>query len=107
MDQRLILMLRCTISRKSAGSSILLAWHGSCGSEVHSGGARSAAQGISKMTRSTPSLFARHDTFFGVCEALGEDFRFSPNWLRLAVAVGLLVAPLVTLAAYLGMGVVV
>ena len=59
------------------------------------------------MTRSKPSLFARHDTFFGVCEALGQDFGFNANWLRLAVAVGLLVVPMMTVAAYLGLGVVV
>jgi phage shock protein C len=58
------------------------------------------------MTRSK-SLFARHDTFFGVCEALGQDFGFNANWLRLAVAVGLLVAPIIATAAYLGLGLVV
>ena len=59
------------------------------------------------MTRSKPSLFARHDTFFGVCEAIGQDFGFNPNWLRLAVAVGLLLAPVAALAAYVGMGIVI
>lgn len=59
------------------------------------------------MTRSKPSLFARHDTFFGVCEALGQDFGFNANWLRLAVAAALLAFPLITVAAYLGLGLVV
>ncbi len=59
------------------------------------------------MPRSKPSIFARHDTFFGVCEAIGEDFRFNANWLRLAIAVGLLVSPVFTLAAYVGLGLVV
>lgn len=59
------------------------------------------------MARSKSSVFARHDNFFGVCEALGQDFGFNANWLRFAVAVGLLVAPLVTVAAYLGLGVVI
>ncbi len=59
------------------------------------------------MSRSQPSLFARHDTFFGVCEALGQDFRFNANYLRLAVAVGLLLNPVATLASYIGLGVVI
>ena len=59
------------------------------------------------MTRSKPSLFARHDTFFGVCEALGQDFGFNANWLRLAVAVSLLVFPLSAVAASVGLGLVV
>lgn len=59
------------------------------------------------MTRSKPSVFARHDTFFGVCEALGQDFGFNANWLRLAVAVGLLVVPMITVGTYLGLGVVI
>ncbi len=59
------------------------------------------------MTRSKPSLFARHDTFFGVCEALGQDFGFNANWLRLVIAAGLLAAPIVTVAIYLGLGLVI
>ncbi len=58
------------------------------------------------MTRSK-SLFARHDTFFGVCEAIGQDFRFNPNWLRLAVAAALLAAPVATLVTYFSVGLVV
>ena len=59
------------------------------------------------MTRLQPSLFARHDTFFGVCEALGQDFGFNANWLRLTIAVGLLLNPVAAVAAYVGMGAVV
>ena len=54
-----------------------------------------------------PNVFTRDDTFFGVCQAIGEDFGFSPNWLRLAIGVGLLFAPLATLGAYLGAAVLV
>lgn len=32
------------------------------------------------------SLFARSDTIFGVCQALGQDFGISPNWFRVAFA---------------------
>ena len=59
------------------------------------------------MSLSKPSLFTRHDTFFGVCEALGQDFGFNPNWLRIGAAVALLLAPLVTLVAYVGLGIAV
>ena len=59
------------------------------------------------MQRSQPSLFTRHDTFFGVCEAIGQDFRFNANWLRLGFGVGLLLSPLATVAVYLGLGVVI
>ena len=46
------------------------------------------------------SVFARDDTMFGVCEALGQDFGFSPNWLRALMGVGLLFNPFATFAAY-------
>ena len=32
------------------------------------------------------SLFVRSTTIFGVCEALGQDFKVSPNWFRVAFA---------------------
>jgi phage shock protein PspC (stress-responsive transcriptional regulator) len=46
------------------------------------------------------NLFTREDTFFGVCQGLGEDLGISGNWFRLAFALGLFVSPLGTLAAY-------
>jgi phage shock protein PspC (stress-responsive transcriptional regulator) len=51
--------------------------------------------------------FARKDTLLGVCEALGEDFRFHPNILRVALAVVLLVNPLMVIGGYAAAGVVV
>ena len=54
-----------------------------------------------------PAIFWREDTLFGVCEALGEDFRFNPQWLRIALALGLLWNPLVMIYAYLGLAVIV
>lgn len=59
------------------------------------------------MQAAQQSVFARDDTFFGICQALGEDFGFSPNWLRLAIGAGLLFAPLATIGAYLAAGLVV
>jgi hypothetical protein len=56
------------------------------------------------MHRSTPSLLARHDTFFGVCEALGQDLRINANWFRVVFAAALLLSPLWTLGAYVALG---
>lgn len=53
------------------------------------------------------NLFMRDDTFFGVCQGIGDDFGFSPNWLRVVFGVTLLVNPPVVLAVYFGLGLVV
>jgi phage shock protein C len=45
-------------------------------------------------------VFARDDTFFGVCQALGEDFGFHSNIPRVLIAVGLFVNPVAAIAAY-------
>lgn len=55
----------------------------------------------------TASLFARDDTFLGVCEALGQDFGINPLFLRLAFAVAVMWQPLWVVAAYLGLGLAV
>jgi phage shock protein C len=52
-------------------------------------------------------LIARDDTFLGVCEGLGEDFGFNPNWLRIGFAVPLLLNPVAAIALYLGVGALV
>lgn len=54
-----------------------------------------------------PNLLARDDTFFGVCEGLGEDLRISANLLRLGFGLALFVNPVATVAAYLCLGVIV
>ena len=54
-----------------------------------------------------PSVFARDDTFFGVCEALGEDLRFNPNLLRVAFALLLFWSPVAAIGGYVGAGVLV
>lgn len=59
------------------------------------------------MTTTTGNLFTRDDTMFGVCEALGEDLGFHPNFLRVMLAVLLLWNPTVVIAAYAGAAVVV
>ena len=53
------------------------------------------------------NVFARPDTLLGVCEAIGEDFRFNANWLRVAFALPMFAFPTITIAVYLALGLVV
>lgn len=53
------------------------------------------------------NLFTRDDTFFGICEGLGEDLRIPPNLLRLALTLALFFHPLAALGTYLAAGLVV
>ena len=59
------------------------------------------------MQNAQPSLFTRDDTFFGVCQGLGEDLGISPTWFRLAFPVLLFFYPVAALATYAAAGVVV
>ena len=43
----------------------------------------------------------------GVCEAIGEDFGFNPIVLRIAFAAGLFFSATWSIAAYLGLGLIV
>lgn len=52
-------------------------------------------------------LIARDDTFFGVCQGLGEDLGFSPQWLRIAFALLLFWNPLAAVGGYAAAGLVV
>ena len=54
-----------------------------------------------------PALPFRGDTFLGVCEALGQDLGFHPNWLRIPFAALILWNPTAIVGAYLALGVVV
>ena len=49
----------------------------------------------------------RNDTIFGVCEALGRDLGFNPNFLRVPLAAGIIFAPVAMVAIYLALGAVV
>ena len=53
------------------------------------------------------NIFLRNDTILGVCEAIGTDFGFNPNWLRVAFVAPIYWNPALVLAAYLGLGLVV
>lgn len=59
------------------------------------------------MEQQTANLFRRRDTFFGICEAVGQDFGFNPTWLRLAFIAPLFFFPVQTFAAYFGLGAIV
>jgi len=59
------------------------------------------------MQISPSNLLFRGDTFLGVCEALGEDFRFNPFYLRAALGIGLIWNPLAVVGTYLGLGAIV
>jgi len=50
------------------------------------------------------NLFLRDDTIFGVCEGLGEEFGFNPNFLRVPFAAGILWNPVAIVGIYLGLG---
>lgn len=53
------------------------------------------------------NLFTRDDTFFGVCQGLGEDLGISGNWFRLGFALATFFTPVGAIAAYAATGVVV
>lgn len=53
------------------------------------------------------NLFARDDTFFGVCEGLGEDLHIPANLLRVGFAVLLLASFWLAIKIYLGLGLLV
>lgn len=59
------------------------------------------------MQANQTNIFFRHDTFFGVCEGIGQDLGFNPNYLRIVFALTLLFAPKVVLSIYFGAGLVV
>ena len=54
-----------------------------------------------------PNLLTRDDTFFGVCEGLGEDFGVHPNFFRVAMAGFLFWHPVAAVATYFGVGIIV
>jgi phage shock protein PspC (stress-responsive transcriptional regulator) len=53
------------------------------------------------------ALPLRSHTILGVCEAIGEDFGFSPTFLRVPFAASVLWSPLMAIGAYFAVGAVV
>lgn len=58
-------------------------------------------------TATNRNTLMRPDTFFGVCEAIGQDFGFNPLWLRLAFVPPVFFQPGYALVAYLALGLIV
>ena len=56
---------------------------------------------------SDTNMFLRDDTFFGICQSIGEDFGFNPNWLRLAFGVSVLLNPVAVIGTYFALGALV
>ena len=52
----------------------------------------------------TGNLILRNDTILGVCEAIGRDFGFHPNWLRVPLAGGVLISPIASFGIYFALG---
>jgi phage shock protein C len=52
------------------------------------------------MTDTLNTLIRRDDTFFGVCQAIGDDFGFNPNWLRVGLAIPVIFNPWMSVAIY-------
>ncbi len=50
---------------------------------------------------------AGKDNLLGICHAIGEDFGFNPIFLRIPLAMGIIVSAKWTLIAYAAMGLVV
>ena len=53
------------------------------------------------------NLLARDDTFFGICQGLGEDLGINPQILRLAFALALFMSPVAAIGGYAVAGVIV
>lgn len=53
------------------------------------------------------NIVLRNDTILGVCEALGHDLGFNPNFLRVPLGAGIIFAPMLMVGIYLAMGAVV
>ena len=59
------------------------------------------------MTAIQPNPLTRADTFFGICQALGDDLGFNPIFLRVALAGMLFWNPWVAIGSYAAGGLIV
>ncbi len=59
------------------------------------------------MQNANTNLLLRDDTFFGVCQGIGEDLGFHPNILRVAFAPLLFFSWQGAIALYVGLGLLV
>ena len=63
--------------------------------------------GVQTMQSGKGNLFTRDDTFFGVCEGLGEDLRIPSNLFRVGFGLAFFFAPVAVLLTYLALGALV
>ena len=54
-----------------------------------------------------PNLMLRNDTILGVCQAIGDDFGFHPNILRIVLSLGIFWNPAYVIGGYLAAGLVI
>ena len=59
------------------------------------------------MDERQPNLLTRDDTFFGVCQAIEEDFGIPSNILRVAFGLPVIFFPLPVLSVYFGLGAII
>ena len=62
---------------------------------------------IADLPASKPNMLTRNDTMLGICQSLGDDFGFNPDFLRVALGIVLIWQPILAIAAYLAIGIVV
>jgi phage shock protein C len=55
-------------------------------------------------TATKPVFLGRPDTIFGVCESIGRDFGFNPDYLRVVVSIPVLFNPALAIGAYATLG---
>lgn len=60
----------------------------------------STVQNAEQPAAATSNVFLRNDTILGVCEAIGEDFGFHANWLRVPLAALVIFSPFAALGLY-------
>jgi phage shock protein C len=57
--------------------------------------------------RNQPVFFGRADTLLGICESVGQDLGFNPNWLRAGFGLVLVLNPVAVIASYFALGALV
>ena len=53
------------------------------------------------------NVFLRNDTIFGTCQAIGDDFGFNANWLRIPLAAAMFPSPMGAVLFYLALSLLV
>lgn len=59
------------------------------------------------MMTSQTAPAAQHDNLLGICHAIGVTFGFNPIYLRIALALGVMLSPQLTVLSYAVAGIAV